>query len=98
MRIAWLAVVLLGTSTASAHIAMTYPAPRTSALKTGPCGAAGSTRGTTVTTFDPGQTITVEWDETVAHPGHYRIAFDDNGDDVFKNPNHPNDNFPFTLV
>jgi hypothetical protein len=28
-----------------------------------------------VTTFKPGQTITVQWIETVYHPGHYRIAF-----------------------
>jgi hypothetical protein len=40
----------------------------------------------------------VEWDETVDHPGHYRIAFDDDGDDVFVNPNNPNDHFPFTLM
>jgi uncharacterized protein (TIGR03382 family) len=96
----WLAaaVVLLSAGTASAHIALNYPAPRTSAQKAGPCGAAGSARGDKVTTFEPGQTIVVEWDETVDHPGHYRIAFDDDGDDAFVNPNNPNDNFAFTLV
>lgn len=81
-----------------AHIAMTSPAPRAEAQKEGPCGAAGSKRGTNVTTFRPGETITVEWDETVGHPGHYRIAFDDSGDDSFRNPSRPDDNFSQTLV
>lgn len=84
--------------TASAHIEMTSPAARTMDNKVGPCGAAGSKRGTAVTRYAPGATIMVEWDETVDHPGHYRIAFDDDGDDVFQNPNNPNDNFAFTLM
>jgi hypothetical protein len=83
---------------ASAHIALTSPAPRTAEQKTGPCGAAGSTRGTKVTRYQPGETITVEWDETVDHPGHYRIAFDDDGNDSFQNPSTPDDNFPQTLA
>lgn len=94
-----LAVLVLGviSGTAAAHVTLTSPPPRTLDNKAGPCGAAGSKRGATVTTFAPGQTITVEWDETVDHPGHYRIAFDDDGDDVFQNPNNPNDNFAFVL-
>ena len=92
-----LLILLLLSGTASAHIALTYPPPRTADQKTGPCGATGSRRGNKITTFAPGATITVEWDETVDHPGHYRIAFDDNGDDVFVNPNNPGDNFAFTL-
>lgn len=92
-----LMVVLLLSGTASAHVTLTYPAPRTQDNKEGPCGATGSRRGTRVTTFAPGATITVQWDETVDHPGHYRIAFDNDGDDVFVNPNNPNDNFAFTL-
>jgi uncharacterized protein (TIGR03382 family) len=93
-----LAALLLTSATAQAHIAMRFPVPRTSELKTGPCGAVGSTRGTNVMTFQPGETITVEWDETADHPGHYRIAFDDSGDDGFVDPNNPNDDFPTTLV
>jgi hypothetical protein len=83
---------------ASAHIALTSPAPRTAEQKTGPCGAAGSTRGTQVTRYQPGETITVEWDETVDHPGHYRIAFDEDGNDSFQNPSTPDDSFPQTLA
>lgn len=90
--------LLLLSGTASAHVTLTSPPPRTLANKAGPCGATGSKRGTNVTTFAPGATITVEWDETVDHPGHYRIAFDNDGDDVFVNPNKPDDNFAFTLM
>jgi MYXO-CTERM domain-containing protein len=100
MRLAVLLAACLAAhaATAHAHIAMTSPAPRSVAQKEGPCGATGSTRGTAATTFRPGETITVEWDETVDHPGHYRIAFDDDGNDSFRNPNQPDDNFPQTLV
>ena len=100
MRVVALGFVLTiaAAQPAAAHIALRSPAPRTAEQKTGPCGAAGSTRGTTVTTYQPGETITVEWDETVDHPGHYRIAFDDSGDDVFVNPSRATDDFPFTLV
>jgi hypothetical protein len=92
-----LLILLLLSGTASAHIALTYPPARTVDQKAGPCGATGSKRGKKVTTFAPGATIRVEWDETTDHPGHYRIAFDDDGDDVFVNPNNPSDNFAFTL-
>jgi len=93
-----LGLVLALGSSATAHIALMSPPPRTADQKAGPCGVAGSTRGTTVTTYAPGETITVEWNETVGHPGHYRIAFDDDGNDAFVNPNMPDDNFAFTLV
>jgi hypothetical protein len=96
---ALIGIGLLGpAATAHAHIEMTSPKPRTLEQKTGPCGASGSTRGTNVTTYRPGETITVEWDETVDHPGHYRIAFDDNGNDSFRDPSRPDDNFPQTLA
>jgi len=98
MRALPVVLLLALAQPAAAHIALRSPAPRTAEQKAGPCGAAGSTRGTTVTTYQPGETITVEWDETVDHPGHYRIAFDDSGDDVFVNPNTSADAYPFTLV
>ncbi len=93
-----LLILVLLSGTASAHITMTSPTPRTTDNKAGPCGATGSTRGSHVATFAPGEKITVEWDETIDHPGHYRIAFDSDGDDVFINPSTPDDNYPFTLM
>jgi MYXO-CTERM domain-containing protein len=100
MRFASLLAVCLvaHSATASAHIEMKFPTPRTTDQKIGPCGPSTSTRGTKVSTFRPGETITVEWDETVDHPGHYRIAFDDDGSDVFQDPKRPDDKFPSTLA
>lgn len=90
--------VLLLPSLAYAHIQLKVPAARTTEQKAGPCGAAGSVRGSKVTTYQPGETITIEWDETVDHPGHYRVAFDSDGDDDFINPLRSTDNFSFTLM
>ena len=71
---------------AAAHIELLAPAKRVSGLKTGPCGERDSVRGDDVCELRPGATITVAWDETVDHPGHYRIAFDQDGDDDFFDP------------
>jgi hypothetical protein len=76
------------TGVASAHIALKSPPARTNdqiQLKTGPCGQTTNARTKNVTVFKPGETITVAWDETINHPGHYRIAFDPNGTN-FPNP------------
>jgi len=90
-------LVLALAGTAGAHASLRYPPPRSDANKQGPCGVSGSTRGSNVTAFDPGATITVVWDETVDHPGHFRLSFDDDGND-FQNPRMPDDNFPTTLM
>jgi MYXO-CTERM domain-containing protein len=75
--------------TASAHIHLRYPTARTEEQKRGPCGAVasapGGIRGASATTLAPGSTITVAWDETIEHPGHFRISFDADGQD-FSNP------------
>jgi len=55
-------------------------------LKSGPCGAPGGGRSANINYFEPGQTIDVEWDEYIDHPSHYRIAFDQDGDDDFVDP------------
>lgn len=71
---------------AAAHIHLDAPVARTADQKEGPCGRTGGTRSTNVTTFRPGETITVAWRETINHPGHYRISFDADGDDDFVDP------------
>lgn len=81
-----LLAMYLHAETAAAHLNLLSPPPRTTSLKSGPCGAADSVRGGVVSTFRPGQTITVTWDEFVDHPGHFRIAFDDDGQDIFVDP------------
>ncbi len=81
---------------AEAHIEQTFPAPRTSSQKQGPCGLTDSPRGE-AQVFAPGETVTVTWTETVEHPGHYRLAFDIDGED-FPLPNNPDDDFDVILV
>jgi hypothetical protein len=75
--------VFIGTTVAHAHIKLKAPTPQSAnnPLKDAPCGPSASSRGTTMTMFASGQKITVEWTETIQHPGHYRIAFDDDGQD-----------------
>jgi MYXO-CTERM domain-containing protein len=93
-----LALILLGLSTsiAYAHVHLLEPLSRTDDPLGDPqkeqfCGQAGSTRTTRVTMFHPGDTITVKWVETIAHPGWFRIAFQPNGE-VFEIPPPSNGN------
>jgi hypothetical protein len=73
---------------AAAHIGLLYPPSRygDSVLKEGPCGATGGTRSGNVTELESGARIDVTWDEYVDHPGHFRVAFDVDGDDDFVDP------------
>lgn len=82
------AVVVAGALPAAAHLGLDYPPSRygPNVLKIGPCGIGGGLRSNNVTTLEPGATIEVAWDEYVDHPGHYRIAFDIDGDDDFVDP------------
>lgn len=92
MRFSYIALftplVALSPVEARAHLGLDSPTSRygPDVLKTGPCGVAGGERTDNVTYFEPGETIEVRWDEYVDHPGHYRIAFDDDGDDDFVDP------------
>ena len=81
-----LAVALAGP--AAAHIGLRYPPSRYGdlVLKEGPCGMAGGTRSGNVTELAAGAQIDVVWDEYIDHPGHFRIAFDADGDDDFVDP------------
>ena len=86
----WTVALCLPASTSHAHIKLLKPAAwvTTDATgnpqKTGPCGTAdaGSAATNTVTTFTAGEEITVEWTETVDHPGHFRIALAKNRGDL----------------
>ena len=89
-RFAWVfaAVFLAVPARGLAHLDLVSPVSRygPEVLKTGPCGVDGGTRSDNVTVFEPGETIEVRWEEYVQHPGHYRIAFDEDGDDDFVDP------------
>lgn len=84
------------TSHASAHVRLVSPTPRYPTpmmenmdIKTGPCGRPNDSRTTDmsrVTEFEPGETIMVQFNETIDHPGFFRISFDDDGQDAFVAP------------
>jgi hypothetical protein len=82
-----LALVALASSvsfSAHAHITLMNPpswieeGERGDPQKQGPCGAApggsGVVQTNVVTSYRPGETIMVTWQETVGHPGHFRIS------------------------
>jgi hypothetical protein len=81
-----LALSLFAPSSTQAHIRLDFPPPRDTGLKSAPCGTYQSVRGPVTTTFQAGETISVVWQEIIGHPGHYRISFDDDGDDGFVDP------------
>lgn len=69
---------------ASAHIDMLQPlVGRSGDQKARPCEGKG--RGP-VYTFEPGATITLGVSEGIPHDSYFRIAFDNDGEDSFKDP------------
>ena len=71
---------------ATAHVTLMDPPPRTSMQKNRHCGDPAAPRKAPKV-YAPGATITVKWLETIEHPGHYRISFDNDGNDFFIPPN-----------
>ncbi|WP_455365333.1 SCE4755 family polysaccharide monooxygenase-like protein [Kaarinaea lacus] len=57
------------------------PRSTSAGIKTGPCGDIP--RSQNPTTLTAGQQITMEWEETIDHPGSYRIAFSPANDEGF---------------
>lgn len=75
------AIAALGHTTASAHFFLQTPAAATEQdglgdpQKAAPCGPNGAGTPTgAITTYAPGETITITIDERIYHPGHYRVA------------------------
>jgi MYXO-CTERM domain-containing protein len=79
------AVGVLVPAGARAHFILQAPASASeqSGLgdpqKTPPCGGDGVVPTGTVTAFAPGEMVTVTINETVPHPGHYRVALSTTG-------------------
>jgi MYXO-CTERM domain-containing protein len=72
------------SSQAQAHIDMVGDViGRQGDQKLSPCDGPPTGK---VYTFEPGATIKLQVNETIQHPSYYRIAFDDNGQDGFKEP------------
>jgi hypothetical protein len=71
-----LVTLLPATSFGHARLRLggTLPPRSTSAgLKAGPCGNVARTNAPTI--LQAGQSLVVQWDEVIDHPGYYRIAF-----------------------
>lgn len=82
-------IVGLWSSVAAAHIEITSHIDRHGRddQKQGPCGAAdGGERGDAIYAYEPGASVKISWNEYIDHPGHFRVAFDDDGDDAFADP------------
>jgi hypothetical protein len=77
-----IAAAVLGVPAAAhAHFVLNAPASwmsqdsSGSPQKTGPCGnEGGGTASGAVTAYHPGDQVTITVNETVFHPGHYRVA------------------------
>lgn len=81
------ALILAPIESAFAHArimpASTLPPRSTNAgLKSGPCGGVARTNAPTV--LQAGATITVNWEETINHPGRYEWSFSESGDANFQ--------------
>lgn len=71
------AATFVATS-AAAHVDMMTPPMRGGDQKVGPC--EGEAAGTPVE-LTAGDTYNVTWNETIQHPGHFRIAIRESGED-----------------
>lgn len=60
----------------------TPPRNDSTGLKIGPCGQVPRTA--TPMVYKPGQEITVHWEETINHPGYFKISFSKEKDENFE--------------
>jgi len=82
-----IALLLFLAAPAHAHFSLTYPPARyADQLQGGPCGRAPETGRDHVTTLQSGAEIVVTWNQTISNLGYLRIAFDDDGQDIFVDP------------
>jgi len=78
---------LMLAAPAQAHITLRTPKPYTtpSSGQKGPPPCGTTLTNKMPTTYKPGETIMVQWDETIKHPGRFRIAIAKEGT-TFPNP------------
>ncbi len=79
---------LLASAHASAHILVTEPMARVDHdnTKVNPCGSNAAWGSAGVATFAPGEQITLRWDETILHPGYFRVVVSVTGDEALTMP------------
>ena len=71
-----------------AHFTLEFPQPRpgTAVVNGYPCGFNPDPGRTTSVVFRPGAMVEVRWNEWINHPSHFRISFDNDGQDSFVDP------------
>ena len=79
---------LFSAASAFGHAELTDPVPRGPCenamnCKTSPCGTVAA--GAVTKTFFVGSSYDIAWDETIEHPGNYRLALSTNGELGFEN-------------
>jgi hypothetical protein len=58
------------------------PRSNDAGLKAGPCG--GLARSANPTVLQAGSTVTVDWEETINHPGHFELSISTGDDQNFQ--------------
>ena len=81
-----LAAAHIDLQRAGTHVAKYEQGERGRDTKIGACGNPEGVPTGAVYTYRPGETITIALAEYVRHPGYFRIAFDEDGDDDFMDP------------
>jgi hypothetical protein len=78
--------LIMGTQNLWAHARLlpggnTPPRSNDTGLKSGPCG--NIVKGTPVASFNSGQTIILQWEETINHPGYFEFSLSNDDDQTF---------------
>ncbi|MGZ3690196.1 MAG: SCE4755 family polysaccharide monooxygenase-like protein [Pseudobdellovibrio sp.] len=85
-KLIFVITLLFMTEMATAHsrwslTGNTPPRDNSTGLKSAPCG--GLPRGSAPKVFQAGSTITVQWEETIQHPGHFEFYYSQANDANF---------------
>lgn len=91
------AVGFAAATPAAAHVALTDPPARYDSqmyIKDYPCGHPDNPDGESTRSYEEGATITVQWNEYIGHPGHFRIALSTEGDQALIDPTDYDDFYP----
>ncbi len=87
LQMACLLMAVLTANVAVGHARLkpsstTPPRNNSTGLKSPPCG--GIARTSTPKTYKPGEEIEVQWEETINHPGYFKVSFSKENDANFE--------------
>jgi MYXO-CTERM domain-containing protein len=83
---AGLVALMFAAGSARAHVTMTNPKPWTTVPNgqkgAPPCGMTSPMKNQNPTPYKPGESIMVQWNETIKHPGRFRIVLAEEGQTI----------------